>query len=224
MPPYTVWIKTSWLWLNWSRPIVPLNIALNVIIWKVMVHMNFFQLSKSIFHCVWPHCRFRSADTASASHRLTKCRVCLIWTQQWRSIKENPPSVHFLNHKKKQSDSSFSSGLLYGVALRQGHNLHSHPAIRADITAAVWSSAAEHADSGYMCNLPMVHTYVDVRGSGFDRWAGQPGSSRSWTWKSHPQGGVPGRSETALWERSSLSILGCSIKLINGLITASKHS
>lgn len=82
----------------------------------------------------------------------------------------------------------FSSGLLQGMASRQVHGPNSHPAIKADVTPAVCSSAAERADSGYIwyATFPRC-THMLMSES------------------PHPRGGgVLRGSETALWERVQL--------------------
>lgn len=80
----------------------------------------------------------------------------------------------------------FSSGLLQGMASRQVHGPNSHPAIKADVTPAVCSSAAEHADSGYIwyatfprCTHMLMSESPHPRGGGSPegKWDGSVGES-----------------------------------------------
>ena len=95
------------------------------------------------------------------------------------------------------------------MASRQVHDPNSHPAIKADVTPAVCSSAAERADSGYIWYVTFPRcTHMLMSESPRPRGGGE-----SW-----------GEVRRLCGREYSWSIQRCSINLINGLITASKQS
>lgn len=118
--------------------------------------------------------------------------------------------------------------LVAACGVVRGHDLRRRPAAEADVSSGVGSSAADRADSGYIWYVTFPqrpHMRVsesEAEESGPDRLVGRPGSFQPWPRKSHPEGG--GGVRRLCGREYSESIQGCSINMMNGLITASKHS
>ena len=59
-------------------------------------------------------------------------------------------TIHFLNHTHTHTHTQMEFNCKGINVLSQGRNLHRHTAINVDISSAVYSRAAHHADGGYI--------------------------------------------------------------------------
>lgn len=126
----------------------------------------------------------QSTDSVDVSCKLAKVHHPLYLNTRMFNVdttvafnKRNPPSVYFLNHNNKKGLTAAFPQVCY-VAWCKARATTLTAILPSKLISVQQSRSRPSRQLHVIRNLPVVYTYVDVKGSCIDRWAGQASSSQ----------------------------------------------